>query len=265
MFELLTFGFMQRALVAGVIVGLITSYLGIFVVQRNLSFLGEGLAHAALGGIAIGVLTGSQPTWVALPFAVAVALLIVFLQDYGLLSGDAIIGVVFSVAMAGGVVLLSQAPTYNQDLSTYLFGSILSVGPLDLWTLLGTLILVAMAIPLWGRWSYATFDPELAAADRIPVRRDSYLLAGLIAVVVVVSIKVVGIVLTSACLVIPAASARLLASNFRNMTWLALLLGLLSAPLGLAASYLSDAPSGATMVLVQGAFFALALAGRRKS
>lgn len=265
MFELLSFSFMQRALAAGIIVGLITSYLGIFVVQRNLSFLGEGLAHAALGGIAIGVLLGSQPTWVALPFAVAVALLIVFLQDYGLLSGDAVIGVVFSVAMAGGVVLLAQAPTYNQDLSTYLFGSILSVGTIDLWTLVGALVLVGLAVPLWGRWSYATFDPELAAADRVPVRRDNYLLAGLIAVVVVVSIKVVGIVLTSACLVIPAAGARLLSGNFQRMTWVALSLGLLSAPLGLATSYFTDAPSGATIVLIQGAFFTLALAWHRKS
>lgn len=260
MAEALALPFMQRALAAGVLVGLLASYLGVFVVQRGLSFLGSGLAHAAFGGVALGLLLETEPLWVAVPFTVAVALGITWVRDRTTLGADTAIGVLFSVSVALGVIFLSLRRQYSADAFSYLFGSILAVVPSDLWVT-ATLCLVTLALaPVWRRWAYATFDRELAEADRLPVQRDDYLLSVLIALTVVVAVKVVGIVLIAAFLVIPAAAARLLARTFHGMTALSMALGAGTAVAGLWASYLADVPSGATIVLVQAAVFAVAMA-----
>lgn len=262
MIDALGLEFMQRALVAGILVGSLASYYGVFVVQRGLSFLGSGLAHSAFGGVALGLLLGAEPLWIALPFTVAAALAIAWVRDRTTLGADTAVGVVFSVAFALGVVFLSLRREYSADAFTYLFGSILSVTPGDLRLTVAVALLALLASPLWGRWAYATFDRELALADRLPVARDDYVLSVLIAVTVVVAVKVVGIMLISAFLVIPAATARLLVRTFRTMTHVSMALGTTSAVLGLWASYALDVPSGATIILVQAAAFALAMAAR---
>lgn len=254
--------FMQRALAAGVLVGLLASYYGVFVVQRGLSFLGSGLAHSAFGGVALGLLLGAEPLWVAVPFTVAAALGMTWVRERTTLGADTAVGVVFSVAFALGVVFLSLRRGYSADAFSYLFGSILAVTPADLWLTAAVGLAALLASPLWGRWAYATFDRELALADRVGVERDDYVLSVLIAVTVVVAVKVVGIMLISAFLVIPAATARLLARTFRTMTLVSVVLGASSAVLGLWASYRLDIPSGATIILVQAAAFAAAMAVR---
>jgi zinc transport system permease protein len=247
--------FMQRALVAGVVVGVLASYYGAFVVQRRLSFLGVGLSHAAFGGVALGLLVGVNPLWTALPFTVAVAIGITAITHRSTISSDTAIGVFFAASIAGGVVLLTFKQSYTTDAFTYLFGSILAVQPVDLWVLGGIALLAGGTLPLWGRWAYATFDRDLARADGVPVDRDDYVLAILLAVTIVAAVKVVGIVLAAAFFVIPAAAARLLADTFPQMTVQAVLLGAATAVGGLLGSYALDLPSGAAIILVQAAIF----------
>ena len=182
MIDALSLPFMQRALVAGVLVGLLASYYGVFVVQRRLSFLGIGLSHAAFGGVALGLLLQVNPMWVAAPFTVAVALGINWITERGNVTGDTAIGVLFAVAVALGIVFLSLRQTYTADAFAYLFGSILAVRPADVWVM-GAVALASLGTaPLWGRWAYATFDRDLARADRVPVTRDDYVLVTLLAI-----------------------------------------------------------------------------------
>jgi zinc transport system permease protein len=148
--------------------------------------------------------------------------------------------------------------TYTADAFAYLFGSILAVRPADLWVI-GTVAALTLAtLPLWGRWAYATFDRDLARADGVPVRRDDYLLSALLAVTIVAAVKLVGIVLVAAFLVIPPAAARLFTATFRAMTVMAVLLGVATAMGGLIGAYLFDVPSGAAIILFQAALFFVA-------
>ena len=263
MLEPLTLPFMQRALIAGALVGFLGSYYGPFVVQRRLAFLGSGLAHAAFGGIALGILLNQQPLWVATPFTAAVALAIVWVRERTRLASDTTIGVFFAISMALGIIFLSLKEGYVTDAFTYLFGSILAVTTADLWTTAAVVLLTLLTWRLWGAWAYASFDRSLARADRLPVLRHDYLLAVLIAVTVVVAIKVVGIVLIAAFLVMPAAIARLLTRTFAAMTLASIVLGVASVFIGLYASYYADLPSGPTIILTQAALLALAVIFRR--
>lgn len=258
--DMLALPFMQRALMAGLLVGATTSYFGVFTVQRRLAFLGDGLAHAALGGVALALLLGWAPLIIAVPFTVIVALGITWVSERTKLGADTAIGVFFALSMALGIVFLALKPGYAADALNYLFGSILAVSPSDLWAAAGVAALTLSMTPLWGRWAYATFDRELALGDRLPVKRDDYLIGALIAVAIVVSAKVVGIVLLSSFLVIPAAAARLVSGRFSAMTLTALAIGMASALGGLLLSYALDLPSGAVIVLTQTALFLIALA-----
>ncbi len=264
MLEMLAMPLMQRALVAGVLVGILASYYGVFVVQRGLSFMGNGLAHAAFGGVALGLLLGAEPLWVAIPFTVAVGLGIAWVQRRTRLGADTAIGIFFATSMALGMVFLTLREGYAADAFTYLFGSILMLGPTDLWIAGGTAFLTLAALPMWGRWAYATFDRELALADRLRVDRDDYLLAVLLAITVVAAVKVVGIVLIAAFLVIPPATARLLTPTFAMMTWASIAIGTASVLAGMAAAWHFDLPPGPAIILVQaGVFFLAMLVPRR--
>ncbi len=263
MLEALQLPFIQRALIAGLLVGGLASYLGVLVVQRRLSFLGDGLAHAAFAGVALGLLLHEEPLWVAIPFAVLVSLAITWVRERSSLGDDTTIGIFFAVSVALGVLFMSMRQGFAPDAVAYLFGSILTVSQTDLWVMGLIALLVAMLAPLWPYWAYATFDRELALADRQPVMLYDYLLAGLIALVVVVSVKVVGIVLIAAFIVIPAATARLLTRTFASMTVLSVVIGVGSIIPGLAAAYAFDVPAGSAIVLVQAMMFALALAFQR--
>jgi zinc transport system permease protein len=245
------------------LVGALASYLGVFVVQRGMAFLGSGLSHAAFGGVALGLLLGAQPLLVAVPFTVAIAIAMVWVREQAGLAGDTTIGIFFAVSMALGVVFLSLKDGYSADAFTYLFGSILSVSRSDL-LVAGAVALGVLALgPLWGRWAYATFDRNLARADRLPVLAEDYILTVCLAVVTVVSMKLVGILLISAFLVLPPATARLAARTFAGMTLWSVGLGIATVAAGLFLSVETDLPSGATIILLQAALFFVALGWRR--
>lgn len=268
--SMLDYAFMQRAFLGGAAIAVMSGLLGVFVVQRGLAFLGDGLAHASFGGIALGALVAygtaasgvlAQPLWVALPFTLATALAIAWVRDRTALSSDTAIGVFFAVSVALGVLFLALIPPDRNvvDVWHLLFGSILAVGPEDLRIILVTSLLVTATLAwAWGQLAYATFDPELARTDGVRVRALEYGLFALAAVAVVVSAQVVGVVLMAAYLVIPAAAARLVSTSLAVMTAWSLLLGVGSTLLGLAASYLMDVPSGSTIILLQAAGFAVA-------
>lgn len=246
---------MQRALLAGLLVAVLAGYFGVFIVQRKMSFLGTGLAHSAFGGVALGLLLGVEPIFIAAPFTILSAIGMTWVRNRTQLSADTAVGIIFAVTMALGIVFLALRQEYASDAFAYLFGSILTVTVLDVWVALGLTLVVLFTIPLWGRWSYASFDCELARADRLSVNRDDYMLSILIACTVLVAVKVLGVLLVTAFLIIPAASARMVAQTFFTMTILSICLGLVGVLAGLTLSYHFDLPSGATIVLTQAVIF----------
>jgi zinc transport system permease protein len=239
------------------------------VVQRGLAFLSDGLAHAAFGGIALGLLLRADTEhaiWIAVPFTVAVALGIAAVKRRGRLSGDAATGVFFAVAFALGILFLGLrdpgAPPVN--IEALLFGSILGISDGVLRGML-TAAAATVAVLAWAftRLAYASFDPELATVAGVPVAALDRVLVALVALVVVLGVKTVGVVLVSAFIVIPASTARLLGGSFAGMALKALALGVIGSAVGLIASYHLDVGSGAMIILVLGAAFFAALALRR--
>jgi len=252
MIEILQLEFMQRALIAGVMIGMITGFLGALVIQRKMSFLGSGISHAAFGGVALALLLDVEPMLIAIPFTILIAYLIILLKNRTNLGSDTAIGILFSLAMACGVIFLALKEGYTSDAYSYLFGSILSVFPIDIYITLAMFFLVGLSVvKYWGRWAYSTFDRELALSDGISVERDEYILTMMIALVIVVSIKIVGMLLVGAYLIVPAAAARLLSRTFIQMTIYSIAIGAISSAIGLYLSYLVDLPSGSIIILFQ--------------
>ena len=263
MLEILTYPFMQRALIGGLLVGFLASYYGPIVVQRNMAFLGSGLAHAAFGGVALGIMLRVEPLYIAAPYTVLIALVIMWAGGRTKLSNDTLIGVFFAASMAAGMILLALSPGYGGDPMAFLFGDLLAVTTADL-IATGVVVVGTLAtLPLWSRWAYATFDRQLATADRLPVGRDDYILGVGLALTVVVAIKVVGIVLIAAFLVLPAAIARMFASRFAQMTLLSVAVGLSTVTIGLLASYPLDLPSSPVIIILQTLIFFVTLVLRR--
>lgn len=264
MIEALSFPFMQRALAAGLIVGILAGYYGAFIVQRGLAFLGNGLAHAAFGGVALGILLELEPLWVSIPFTIAAAVGITWVRAHSNIGDDSSIGIFMATSMALGIIFISMRQEYSASAINYLFGSILAVSANDLVVGGGILGVTVCFLPFWRRWAYATFDRELAEADRIPVQRDDYILSILVALTVVISVKIVGIVLVTASLIIPAATARLYARTFFQMTVGSVLVGILTSILGLTAAYYFNLPGGAAIILLQAVVFFFSLVIVRK-
>jgi len=259
--------YMQLALVAGVIVGATAPLIGVFLVQKGMSLMGDGIGHVAVAGIGASLLMGTSPTWTALVVAIAAALLIEFLRSRGSATGDLALALVFYGGIAAGVVLASRSAT-NTNLQPYLFGSILTATANDVWTIvaLGAGIAVAMAIA--GRALFAVvLDEDSARVSGIPARALNALLAVLTAVTVVAAMRIVGVLLVAALMVLPVATSRMLARSFRGTLVLAVAVGVGSAVLGLVAARQWALAAGGAIVLVTAALFALAsiVAGARRA
>ena len=263
---ILALGLMRRALTAGILVSGICSALSPFVVLRRMSFVGHGVAHAAFGGVALGVLLGFSPSLSGIVFSVGVALLIGVVERRGRLSEDASIGILFASAMAFGVVCLGLTKGYSVDLFGYLFGSLLAVTAQDV------ALIVALALGaglflfvLNKELLFMTFDEEQARAVGLPTTALQTTLLVVLALTVVVSIKVVGAVLVAALLVIPGAAALQLSGNYRAVFPLSVALGVLAAVGGLVVSYAADLAPGASIVLFSSLLFVICLiAGRAR-
>jgi zinc transport system permease protein len=257
--EVLEFAFMQRALLASLMVGLVAPAVGVFLVQRRLSLLGDGLGHVALTGVAIGVLTATAPVGTALVAAVLGAVLIELVRARGRTSGDVALAVLFYGGIAGGVVLLSLAPRGQAtNLDAYLFGAITTTSPADVAVFAVITVVVLGVVRLLGQRLYAVSDDEeYARAVGLPVLALNVVLAALVASTVVLSMRVVGLLLISALMIIPSAIAQLLARSFRQTLYLACAIGLVVSVAGTTTSYYSGTPSGGTIVLLAIALFLL--------
>jgi ABC-type Mn2+/Zn2+ transport system permease subunit len=255
MFE---YAFAERALAAAVIVGLLCGLLGFFVILRRLAFIGVGISHSAIGGVALGLLLGVDPGLSAAVFAVLVALGMFWVARDRRLGEDAIIGVFLSGAMAFGLLLVGMNHGYQKDLFAYLFGSLLSVSSADLWSL-GALaaVLAAIIAASFREMLFIAFDDEVARAYNRPVDAMDAVLIVVLALTVVAGVRVVGVLLVEALLVVPAATAALWTLDFRRQVALSMGLGATSAVAGLWLSFAYDLAAGAAIVLVAvSAFFA---------
>lgn len=262
----LSFGFMQRGLAASVLVAVICGVLGSFVVLKGLAFIGDALAHASFGGVALSFVLGANIYIGAFVFAVATALGIGAISRRGLVSSDTAIGVFFAGTFALGILIISRVENYTTDLFGYLFGDVLSITRGDLWSIgiLGILVLALVGI-FYRQLLFVAFDPTVAAASGIPARAFEYLLLALLGATIVTAIQAVGIVLVVALLVTPAATAYLLTRRVHHMIGAAAALGSLSALLGIYLSYYADVASGAAIILVATAIFAAVFAARSLS
>jgi zinc transport system permease protein len=260
--EILDYGFMQRALLASLMVGLVAPAVGVFLVQRRLSLLGDGLGHVALTGVALGVLTSTAPVGTALVAAVLGAVLIELVRARGRTSGDVALAVLFYGGIAGGVVLLSLAPRGQAtNLDAYLFGAITTTSTADVTVFVLITVVVLGVVALLGRRLYAVSDDEeYARAVGLPVLALNTVLAALVACTVVLSMRVVGLLLISALMIVPSAVAQILARSFRMTVYLACAIGVVVSVSGTTASYYAGTPSGGTIVLLAIALFLLVTA-----
>ena len=260
----LTYEFMQRGLLAAVIVGVLCAVMGTYVVLRGMAFLGDAMAHAILPGIAIAYLLNGNLLVGAMVAAVVIALSIGFFSRQGTIKEDTAIGILFAAALALGVALISTIQTYAVDLSHILFGNVLGVSSLDLWLTagLGFLILLTVIL-LYKPFMIISFDPVLAATLRLPAELLRNLMLVLLALTVVVSLQTVGVGLAAAMLVTPAATAYLLTRRLMPMMAVSAVLGALSSIIGLYVSYYLNIVSGSAIVLTATTFFLLAFSFKR--
>lgn len=251
--------FMQRALAASLIVGVLCSVIGCFVVLRAMAFLGDALAHAILPGVAVAYLLGTNLVLGALVAALLVALGIGLISRRGALKEDTAIGILFAAALALGIVLISTARSYAVDLTHILFGNVLGVTATDLWIIgcIAALVLVVL-FALFKEFKLASFDPVLAHTLGLRPEFLRFVMLVLLALTIVGSLQTVGVGLVAAMLVTPAATAYLLTRRLSAMMAVAALVGGASSIIGLYVSYYVDVASGAAVVLTATALFLIA-------
>jgi zinc transport system permease protein len=259
------YGFFQRALLAGLFVAVACAILGLFMLLRKDAMIGHGLAHVTFGGVALGLFLNVLPLAAALVVAILASWAIVKLKEKAGLHGDTAIGIFSSVGMAVGIALATIAGRFNADLLSYLFGDILAIDRLEvgLSTALAALVIIVI-LANYHRLMYVTFDRESAKASGVKTARLNLILTVLTSVTVVLGMKVVGILLVTALLVIPAAAALLLARSFRQALLLSSLVASMSVIIGLLTAFYLDLPASATVVLLSFLFFAVFFLLRRR-
>jgi zinc transport system permease protein len=256
--ELLDYDFMRRALMAALLVGMAAPAVGVFLVQRRLTLIGDGLGHVAVAGVALGLVVDGAPLLVAAAITVGAALAMELFRMKGHTSGEIALALMFYGGIAGGVVLVSRAPSGSRNLDAYLFGAITTTTTADLviFAVLAAVVL-ALAIGL-GRELFAiSNDEEQAMAAGLPVVALNLVLVVLTALTVVVSMRIVGVLLISALMVVPVATAQQVAPSFRATFAIAVGIGVVVSLSGVVASYYADTPSGGTIVVLAIVLFAL--------
>ena len=248
--EILTYGFMQRALIAGIAIGLLCSVIGLFLVLRRYSLFGDAVAHSSFGGIAAGLFLGIYPLWTAYLVSLVSALVITRIKQSFEISGDASVAVLLSSGIAVGLVIISFAGGFTIDILSFIFGSILLVSTNDTILILAltSAILIIVSL-LYRELIYSTFNEEQAKVSGIPVEKINYLLIFLAGITVVTSIQLVGILLISALLVIPNVTAIMYGRSFKQTAILSIGFAVSSVIAGIMISYLFDITPAGTIVL----------------
>jgi zinc transport system permease protein len=264
--QFLQYSFIQKAFIAGSFVAITCSCLGLFLVLRKMSLIGDGLSHVSFGAIAVGLFFGVYPFYVAVPLVILASLLILKISERARIYGDAAIGIVSAVGIAGGVILASLSKGFNVDLFSYLFGNILAISTTEaiLSIILSVIVLLAIYFFYWDLFS-ATFDEEYAKTTGIKTNFINSFLTVLTAIVVVLSVKVAGIMLVSALLILPAVTALQVSHKFKTALFLGALFSFISVVAGIISSFIFDLPTGATIVMLNALFFALAYVWKKIS
>jgi zinc transport system permease protein len=265
---LIQHGFLQFALVAGVLASIGCGVMGSYVVVKRVGFLAGGISHAVLGGMGIALFYGADPVAGALVAALVAALLIGWISLRWREQEDTLIGALWAVGMAIGIIFISRTPGYNVNLMSYLFGNILMVEQGDLWLMMLMDTIVVITVLLFYRQFLAlSFDEEFARLRGVPVTFFYLLLLCMVALTVVLLIQVVGLILVIALLTLPAAIAAQYVHSLKRIMLLAAVLGILFTSAGLAFSYQPDLPAGATIILIAGIsyLFSTLFSGMRRS
>ncbi len=264
--EIFEYDFMQRAFIAGMIIAVITSIGGSFVVLKRYSLITETLAHAALVGVAIGLVAGVSPVAVAVIAALVSAWCIEYLRSRFNIYSDSILAIFLSGSLALALLIVSMAGAFNTSLFSYLFGSILSVSTQELWIMgiAGSIALILL-LGFYKEFYFIAFDEEVAQVSGLKVMLFNLLLMTIVAVIIALSIRVVGTLLIGALMVIPTVSALQFRQGFGMTMWLALLFSLVAVTVGMVLSYYFALPSGAVIVLVIILIFIISLLLNRRS
>lgn len=264
--EMLSYGFMQRALIGGSLIAILCSVLGVFLVLRRLSLIGDGLAHVTFGSVAVAMFLRLQSVYLTLaiiPIVLACAMGILKLAQRARIYGDAAIGIVSALGIATGVMLASISGGFNVDLFSYLFGNILSISLSELVIAAVLFVIVISGVAVFYNDLFAsTFDEELAKSAGIDTDRINAILVLLTALTVVLAMKVVGIMLISALLILPAVTALQIAKGFKAAIACAACIGVSTVVAGISLSFALNLPTGAAIVLINILTFLLAFAAR---
>ncbi|MEN8155746.1 MAG: metal ABC transporter permease [Bacteroidota bacterium] len=247
--ELFRYGFFQHAFFSAILMSVTCGIIGTYIVSRRMVFISGGITHASFGGVGIGYFLGFPPLAGAALFAVLAALTTENLTRRKVLRNDSIIAIMWSLGMALGIIFITMTPGYAPNLMSYLFGSILTVTALDLWLMLSLAVVVtAFFTILFKPILYISFDEQFAKTRGIPVMLMNYLLIILVALTVVLSIRIAGIILVLSILTIPQNIANLFTNRFGKIMVWSVLIGFVASLLGLVFSYYMDIPSGATII-----------------
>jgi zinc transport system permease protein len=247
--ELFGYTFFRNALLAAILMSVTCGIIGTYIVSRRMVFISGGISHASFGGVGLGYLLGFPPLAGAAVFAVLAALATETLTRRKVLRNDSVIAMMWSLGMALGIIFIYLTPGYAPDLMSFLFGSIITVTSTDLWMMLVLAIVVSAFFTLFFKpVLYVSFDEQFARVRGIPVMFLNYLLIILVALTIVLSIRIAGIILVLSILTIPQNIANLFTRSFRKIIMGSVALGFLASFLGLALSYYMDIPSGATII-----------------
>lgn len=266
MIEMLSYDFMQRAFLAGIIIATLSSISGTFVVLKRYSMISETLAHSALLGVAVGLVAGYNPLWIAVIVALVAAWLIEYLRANFTIYSDAVLSILLSGSLALAVVIVSLGGAFNNSLFSYLFGSILSVTKDDVITIfIFGVIALGILLAFAKEFYFIAYDEEVAKVSGIKVKLLNFLLVSVVAVIIALSIRIVGSLLIGALMVIPTVSALQYKFGFLKTTILALMFALFSVVCGMTLSYNFSLPSGATIVLCVLVIFIFSLILNKRS
>ena len=264
--DALQYGFMQRALLAGLLVSIACGVIGTYVVIKRVVFISGGIAHTAYGGIGLGYFLGISPTLGAVVFSLLAAFGMGAVQRKTRQRADTVIGAMWAIGMAVGIIFIDLTPGYKADLMSYLFGSILAVpqGDLVMMVVLN-LVIVLMVAMFYKELLAISFDEDFATVENIPVNWMNMILLGMIALTVVMLMRVVGLIMVIALLTLPAAISAQFVRQMKSMMVLSSLLGMVFTTLGLFLSYFFNLTSGATIILVAGVAYLLSLLWKNRS
>jgi len=261
--EFLRYPFMREALLMGLILGVLLSLMGLFVVTRGMSFFSNFIAHAAILGGALGIISGIEPTVFLIGVSLGIACAASAVVNAFPLSGDTVLGFFFGATVALGIILIAVKGLGQQSLVQFLLGDILLIRPVDIWLSAGLLAVFLVYFSLNRRQLIkSSFIPEISEAEGLKVKRYDYSLIALIAVTIALSIKLIGVILANAMVVIPAASAKVVSRSFKQFMLVAPIIGVVSFGGGIVMSFYLNIPSGPSVIMAASACFVLALLTR---